>query len=718
MLMPIKNRFMNRGAAILSICFALFFFVIFSRFAYIQATGKVEGEVLAAKAHEQYEKGRTISGQRGSILDRNGEAIAEDAPSYTIIAVLDKDMTTDINHPKHVQDKAKTAKELAPILEMDEGEILDILNKEGRDQVEFGRAGRDISIEKKEEIEKLELPGIAFTRDSKRYYPNGMFASSLIGYSTYNNELKQMTGVMGLEKNLNNYLVKKDGFVSYESDRAGWKLPNSKDKITPPENGKDVHLTIDKKLQTVLEDSMSEAAKKYEPKKIMAAVMNPKTGEILAVGQRPSFDPNKRDITNYYNDIVSYPFEPGSTMKIFTLAAAVEEGVFNAAEKYHSGTYKVGKSEIGDHNNGKGWGEINFQEGVERSSNVAFAILANEKLGANRFNQYLRKFHFYDKTGVDMPGEAESTINFKYDIEKVTNSFGQGSAITPIQQLQAATAIANNGKMMKPYVIDHITDPNNKDKTVLQNSPKSAGQPISADTAKQVRDILEKVVTSKNGTGKPYKIDGFDIAGKTGTAQLAGDDGKLLTGHENYIFSFLGMAPKDDPELVVYVAVQQPKLKATESGSAPVSSIFKPVMENGLHYLNIKPKENAEQEKPVEKEESYALTDFTGMRMQTAEKQVKDEGFTPVIIGDGTAVHKQSPSPETGIIAKEKVFLTSDGPVKMPDMTGWSRRDVLNYSSLSGIHFELNGQGFATKQSVKAGKEINGKSTVKIEFTK
>lgn len=715
--MPTKNRFMNRGAAILSICFALFFFAIFSRFAYIQATGKVEGEVLAARAHEQYEKGRPIFAQRGTILDRNGEAIAKDAPSYTIIAILDKELTTDKKHPKHVQDKAKTAKELSPILEMDEGEILDILNK-NKKQVEFGKAGRDISLEKKEEIEKLELPGIAFNRESKRYYPNGTFASSLIGYSTYNDKLKQMTGVMGLEQSLNNYLVKKDGFVSYESDLGGWKLPNSKDKIISPENGKDIHLTLDKKIQSVLEDSMSEAAKKYEPKKIMVAVMNPKTGEILAMGQRPSFDPNKRDITNYYNDIVSYPFEPGSTMKIFTLAAAVEEGVYNGEDKFHSGTYNVGKSKIGDHNAGKGWGEITFQEGVERSSNVGFAILANEKLGANRFNQYLHKFHFYEKTGVDIPDEAKSTINFKYDIEKVTASFGQGSAITAIQQLQAASAIANNGKMMKPYVIDHITDPNDNNKTVLQNSPKSAGQPISANTAKQVRDILEKVITSKNGTGKPYKIDGFDIAGKTGTAQMAGADGKLLTGRENYIFSFLGMAPKDDPQLIVYVAVQQPKLKDTESGSAPVSAIFKPVMENGLHYLNIKPKEKTAEGNENSKEQSDTLSDFAGMRMETAEKRVKDEGYTPVRIGEGVAVHEQYPGPGTGMLVNEKVFLISDGSIKMPDMTGWSRRDVLNFSNLSGIHFELNGQGFATKQSAKAGKDINEKTTVKVEFKK
>lgn len=324
-------------------------------------------------------------------------------------------------------------------------------------------------------------------------------------------------------------------------------------------------------------------------------------------------------MTNYYNDLISYAYEPGSTMKIFTLAAAMQENVFNANEQYKSGTYKVGGGKVYDHNGGVGWGPISFKDGVLRSSNVAFAKLANEKLGFDRYNEYLHKFGFYQKTGIDLPGEASSKMNFKYDYDKASTAYGQASAVTPIQQLEAATAVANDGKMMKPYVIDHIVDPDTK-KTVYQNKPESAGTPISASTAKNVRDILGDVVSSDIGTGRPYKIEGFDVAGKTGTAQIAGTNG-YLKGRDNYIFSFMGMAPKDNPELLIYVAVQQPQLEDDETGSDPVSEIFNPTMKNSLHYLNIEPTEKSDSDK--EETKAQTMPDLTDQTQKAAQKKAK-----------------------------------------------------------------------------------------------
>lgn len=285
--MPKKNKFMNRGAAILSICFALFFFVILGRMAYIQITGKANGEVLATKATEQHEKKRTIEASRGSILDRKGKVIAEDTATYKLIAILDKKMTTDVKHPQHVVNKEKTAEALSKVINLDKADILDILNKDAK-QVEFGSAGRDITYSQKQKIEKMKLPGISFLRDTKRYYPNGVFASNLIGYAEVDEETNEISGAMGLEKVLDKYLKERDGYVTYESDKSGWELPNSKNKITAPKNGDNVYLTIDQKIQTFLEDSMTKVAQKYNPKKIMAAVVDPKTGKVLAMGQRPS----------------------------------------------------------------------------------------------------------------------------------------------------------------------------------------------------------------------------------------------------------------------------------------------------------------------------------------------------------------------------------------------------------------------------------------------
>ena len=335
-----KQRNINLGATILFIIFGLLFFVLLFRFVYIQATGEVKGQALAAKAEQQYSDSRIIEAKRGTIYDRNGEVIAEDRSSYSLIAILDKKMTTDPDEPNHVVDLDKTASDLSKYIELKESEIEKIL-REGKDngkfQVEFGAAGRDITFDTKKNIEKLKLPGITFTRELKRIYPNGIFASHVIGYTEteQTEENKTVTvGMLGLEKSLNDVLTGTNGSFKYESDLWGYLIPNGKEQIKAASDGKDVYLTIDRKIQILLEDAMNKVVEEYNPKKIIAIVADPKTGEILAMGQRPTFDPETRiGLENsWYNEAVESSFEPGSTMKIFTLAAAVQEGVFNPNE--------------------------------------------------------------------------------------------------------------------------------------------------------------------------------------------------------------------------------------------------------------------------------------------------------------------------------------------------------------------------------------------------
>lgn len=710
-----KNINMNRGAAILTLIFALLFFVLVIRFLYLQTTGEVNGEVLAARAQEQYERKRTIEASRGSIVDRKGEVIAEDTNTYTLIAVLDEKMTTSPKKPRHVFDPEETAEKLAPLLDMENSEVRDILEKDA-DQVEFGSAGRNISHSLKVKIEKLNLPGIGFIRDTHRYYPNGTFASHIIGYAQREEGTAKTVGMFGLEKSLDKYLQEKDGYMAFEGDKQGFKLPNGEEKIVAPDNGDTVYLTLDQKIQTFLEDAMNEAAEEYEPEKIIGIVADPKTGKILAMGQRPSFDPNVRDINNYYNDSVAYPFEPGSTMKIFTVAAAIEEGVFNRDELYKSGAYKVEGGRIRDHNK-TGWGTITFLEGVQRSSNVAMAILAKEKLGPDRFMNYMEKFGLNQKTGIDLPNEANGVFNYKYDIEKVTTAFGQGSTVTPIQQVQAATAIANGGKMMKPYIIDKIVDPDSG-KTVKENKPQTAGTPISEKTSKEVLDILETVVSSEKGTGKPYKIEGYSVAGKTGTAQMAGSDGRYLTGRNNFVFSFLGMAPKEDPELLVYVAVQKPQLKDTETGSMPVSTVFNSVMKNSLQYMKIQPTEEAEEEpEKAETEVGSELPPFEGESVEAAQKWLQDNKMNAVILGSSNEVSEQYPEEDSRLIANGRVFLKTEGKMSMPDVTGWSSRDVMKLANFLDLELEVKGNGYAVSQTIKKGERVqkNDRLTVKLQ---
>ncbi|MFP5111180.1 penicillin-binding protein [Bacillaceae bacterium C204] len=714
-----KQPYMNSGATILFAFFGLLFFVLLFRYFSIQISGEVDGQPLAAKAQEKYSREGNLAAIRGDILDRNGEEIAEDTNAYKLIAILDKKMTTNPKKPQHVKDPDKTAKELAKYLDMDESEIYSILTKGIKNkkfQVEFGKAGKDITHQTKKKIEGLKLPGLTFIRDSKRFYPNGVFASHLIGYADQV-EQKDKTftsvGKMGIEEMLNNELTGKNGKINFESDLWGYILPDGKEKITPAQNGHDVYLTIDQKIQTFLEDAMNKVAKEYKPEKIIAVVADPKTGEILAMGQRPSFDPKtKEGIENgWHNEAVETSFEPGSTMKIFTLAAAVQEKVFNPNEIYQSGSYQVTKKDkaIHDHNY-SGWGPITYLEGVQRSSNVAFAKIAKEKLGFERFREYLTRFGFDKPTGIDLPNETSGKIQFTYPIEKITTAYGQGTAITPIQQIQAATAIANDGKMVKPHVVKKIVDHDTRE-TIKSSTTEVVSTPITKETAKEVRDILETVVTSPKGTGGRYKIDGYSVAGKTGTANIPGPNGRYLQGANNYMFSFLGMAPKDDPELIVYVAVQQPELEGIEAGQGaiPVSAIFNPVMKNSLHYLNIKPSK-------LEKAQLNKLDDFKGKSIDETVAALKDKGVETVVIGKGTEVVRQLPEPGTTVLQGEKVIIQTNGEMLVPDMTGWSLRDVMKVANITGLKLNSKGKGYVTHQNIKPKTHVQKGDFLIVDF--
>lgn len=677
----------------------------------------MEGRMLTTLAEEKWTKSRVIEANRGSILDRNGEVIAKDAPSYTVYAVLDETFTTNPEKPLHVTNPKEAAKKLAPILNTDPLILERYMSKDDVFQTELGASGRNISQQEKKIIEQMKIPGIRFSEETKRYYPNGMFASHVIGYVTKTEE-NEIEGQMGIEETFDEYMAGEPGKVTFKSDRKGMKLPNPNEMIEPPMHGKDVFLTIDQKIQTFLESALTYVDKEYEPENIMAIVADPKTGEILAMGNRPSFDPNIRNITDYLNNTIAYRFEPGSTMKVFTLSAAINEGVFNPSEKYQSGTYRYSKYDkpIGDHNNGLGWGEITFLEGVQRSSNVAFAILVNEKLGTGTFEKYLHRFDFHKKTGIDLPGEVPGNILFQYLSEKITTAFGQGTAITPIQQVKAATAIANDGKMMKPYVTKKVVDPSTGD-IIIEGKSEVVGEPISAETAKRVRTILETVITSPEGTGKRYSVDGYDIAGKTGTAQIPDPKtGSYMIGRGNNIFSFIGMGPTENPRLLMYVAVKQPKLKPTESGHEAVSYIFRNVMKNSLHYLNVEPNKQSEMAKDVV-EEGITIGSYTGKPVETIKHSLMENGIDVTVIGSGKKVLKQVPHEDTKLLLGDRVLLKTGGDMKMPDLTGWSLRDVFKLSYLLKLEPNLIGSGYVENQNINPGTTIKEGDYLVVELS-
>ncbi|WP_227935721.1 penicillin-binding transpeptidase domain-containing protein [Alkalihalobacillus deserti] len=706
--MEIKRSVTNKRAVLLLTVFIMLFCILLGRIVYIQTTKKVDGQNLQAIAQDRWNRSDVIEGVRGTIYDRSGSALAQELNSYTVFAVLDKDQNS------FVEDVEETARQLAPLINTSEEHLRKVLSageEEGKFQIELGSGARNLTFAEASEIRDLKLGGIHFRDEPRRYYPKQTYASHVIGYT----ERDMGQARMGLERSLDQLLKAEDGLLHYQSDRKGLPLPNPSQHITPATNGNDVYLTLDSNIQTALEQVMSQVEKEYDPEKMIAIVADPKTGEILAMSNRPSFNPNEYEqITNYLNYAVSDRYEPGSTMKIFTVAAAIEEGVYNGQEKYQSGSIQVADVRFGDHNEARGWGTITFDEGFLRSSNVAMSKLVLEKLGVEKLYDYLHRFGFDSKTGIDLPNEAEALIARNGRVDAAATSFGQGTAVTPIQQIQAATAIANNGKMMKPYIVDRIVNPDTNE-TMKKNEPEVVGEPISKETAVRVRDLLGQVVTSPVGTGHPYNIEGFDIAGKTGTAQIRNPNTTgYIHGHGENIFSFLGMAPKEDPKLVVYVAVERPRISQVESGSAPTSLIFNTIMKHSLQYLNITPTV----EEIVEKtEKGFETANYLNQSIEKVKETLAGQQIELVIFGDGMKVEAQQPIEAKGMLARERLFLRTDSDTfKMPDMKGWSNRDVRRFAKVLELNPTFFGNGYVKTQSVEPGTMIKKGEYLVVEL--
>lgn len=697
-----KSVNMNRGSVFLSLIFFVLFLVVLFRFLYIMVTGTVDGVNLVENKETRITKEGILEGKKGEILTNDGEKIAVDSQVYTVIGVLSKE------NPNHIKDIPDTAAKLAKVLKTDSKAIEKSLSDSKAYQVELGKIGRNITFTQMQEISNFDLQGIIFAPDIRRTYPLGDFASHIVGITDFDGK-----GISGIEKEYSEELLGTDGYIKKKIDGFigfGYDLPQEESKSKPPQNGNNIYTTLDMNIQTILEDSMNQAVKEYNPEKIIGIVMDPKTGEIVALSNRPSIYPNEQNEVNYLNYALSSSFEPGSTMKIFTLAAAINEGVYNGQEKYKSGAIEVTGELIHDHNK-TGWGMITYDKGVELSSNVAFTILAKDKLGFDRFYRYLQEFGFDKKTGIDMGNEGLGKFVYNRPIEKATTAFGQGSTFTPIQLVTAASSIANDGKMMKPYVIKKILD--EKGKILEENKPKVLNKPVSAETAKKTRELLTSVVT--DGTGTYFQLNDFQVAGKTGTAQISDGEGGYQVGRNNYMFSFLGMAPAEDPRLIMYVAVEKPNLKADQVGANAVSDIFNTVMDYGLKKLNatsdvVNNKSNSEEVTPT------IMESYKEKSVKNSVSILKGKGLEPIILGQGEKVVETEPIEGTELLKGSKVLIKTEGKKVMPDITGWSLSDVMKLSSLTGLEIQHEGNGFVTSQSIGEGKEIKEGNKLSIKL--
>lgn len=694
--------------------FYFFFFCLFLlylQFGYLSLSKKIYGKDMDAFAKTRNTVHRTIKATRGRIYDSNQNILALNVSSYTIIAHLERSQVYMGDFYIKDEETDLVAEQLAPVLEADVESLKGIFNRgkqNGAYQIELGSAGKGITELKKEEIENLGIAGIDFMESQKRYYPNGDFASYVLGYakdteivetdeSGNTSTVIEIVGELGIEAKYNDLLKGTDGFIEYQQDRYGYKIAGTKEKQEESKDGYDIHLTLDANIQRFIETAVKEAQSIYNPEWMMITAMDAKTGDILGTSATPSFDPNIRYIVNYENPLISQPFEPGSTMKTYTYMCAIENGKYDGNETFLSGNYQIGEDTVNDWNGGVGWGTITFDKGYEYSSNVGIVNLIERHLSRKELQECFQRYGFGEKTGIELSREQAGSLRFTYPIEVATAGFGQGITTTAIQQLQALTLISNNGKMLKPHIVSKIVNPSNGE-IYYEREIEESEQLIKTSTVQKMKELMYNTIHGRDAgsTGYFYDIEGYDIIGKTGTSQIFDNKtGSYLTGANSYIFSFAGMYPSDDPEIIIYAAMKLP----THGTSTGLSVATKSVMESIAKYKNMfTPETNYVEQK------SYYISSYYNKSVSAALEELHANGIETIVIGNGDKVINQSIKTGTRLVEGDKLILMTNGTdYRMPNMIGWSRKDAIDFLQLFHLSYQINGYGFVMEQSIAEG---------------
>ena len=681
--------------------FILVFFFAFLgaiiKLFFVALSPSVDGINLTTFANNRNTIKKTLYASRGNIYDVNGDIIAQNVNSYTLIAYLSPSRTQDMNHPYHVVDKENTAKALSEILGMDYEYALGRLKTEAY-QVEFGVRGKNITENKKKEIEALALPGIDFIAGNKRYYKKSKMASYTVGYAKANDE-GEITGEMGIEYYYNNELKGKDGYTEYQRDAYGYQMGDA--YTVEPESGNNIYLTLDTGIQLILEDAVHTLEENNNFTWFTINVMDAKTGAIVGTSSSPSFNPNTLEgLESYVNPLNGYTYEPGSTMKIFSWLAAMENGIYDGKEEFMSGNVHVKGTTIYDFNN-SGWGMINYDTGFAYSSNVGATYLAL-KLGSVKLKEFYENLGFGSKTGIELPSEESGIIRMTYESELASASFGQGITTTPIQTLQALTVLTNDGIMLKPYLVDKIVDPNGN--IIYQGGKTELGRKVSSESIKKILPLMYDVVY--NGLSKSWQPNNVTMAGKTGTAQIASPTGGYLRGSTNYIRSFAGIFPYENPKYIIYASAKQ-----IDGGAAAVAKVLTNAVESIANYANITNQESEDNYSKIITLENYINTDI---------KEIKEKlevNLKPIIIGNGNTVINQFPKENTEVLTNSKVFLkTENKEYIMPDMTGWNSSEVITFCNMIGLKYHFNGYGIVTNTSITKDTMINLEDTLEIDL--
>lgn len=746
------TKIKKRAVVLFSIFLACLFVLIF-KIAYWQI---VRGEELKTAARNQQTGSTVVTASRGEIYDRNGKALAESASVNTLVC-----------NPQDVKKSGNAeviATKLAPILNMEYDKIYSLLTKSNRYQVIKKR----LSVEETEQIQLLRdssvdktlaanFKGVYFEEDSKRYYSYNV-APHVVGFTGYDNN-----GLQGIEMTFDEVLTGRTGSVLSAQTASGTSLDELEyESYMDAAKGADVVLTIDETIQHFLEKHLEQAVTEQQLKEGAAGIiMNPKTGEILAMATKPDFDLNNPyDVSQFEkyaidfsydsalkkqaeskgenpdnvdaealnqekiaamrnkmwrNKAVSDTYEPGSTFKIITAAAALEEGVVALDSPFNCPGFKiVGDRKINCHKT-TGHGQQTFLQGVQHSCNPVFMELGL-RLGSDKFMEYFNAFGLTEKTNIELIGESGS-IYYKTKMSETdiaTSAFGQGFQITPIQLVRAVSAVVNGGDLMKPQIVKEIRNENGVIKTY---QPEVVNKVISKETSDTMREILESVVSSPEGSGKNAYVKGFRIGGKTGTSE------KAPRGTDKRISSFIGFAPADDPEIVCLVMLDEPQV-ANKYGGTIAAPLAGEIMEDVLDYLGVE-RQYAQGEEP---ENMIEIPDLRGLSVEDAKKKATDVGFKIKTSGKGEQVVSQLPQPGVVLAENSMIVLYMDEQeetktVTVPNLNGLSISDAKATLTGLGLNFEIVGAGqtdskgaYAVKQSVAAGEKVAPSTVVGVEF--
>lgn len=715
---------------VMLIVFTLMFTGLIGRLGYIQL---IWGKELQQKAEGQWTRNLAVYPKRGMIKDRNGNILAQSGSSETIAA-----------RPSQIDDPKGVAQLLAPILDLDEDELYKKLSDKSSS---FVWVKRQVSREVANQVREFGIKGIDFTEEPKRYYPNRELAAHVLGFTMkYAEGEDGLKGQEGIELYYDKYLKGIPGKIVMETDARGREMPNNVDRYIPPIDGLNVILTIDQVIQHFTEKAVEDAMEKYNAKKVYAIVMDPITGEILAMANRPNFDPNEPPRELGYEGMQDYvknfaakdSMDPGSTFKVITAAAALDSGVMSLNSTFNCPGYRIieGNERIRCHKAG-GHGHQNFAEAMEHSCNPAFVDMALA-LGKNEFYNYIEAFGFGQKTGIDINGEAQGILIPREAVKNLDLArigFGQSISVTPLQLIAATAAAINGGNYMRPYLAKALTETKIDPETgeeyeeiVKTIEPQKIRQVISEDTSKKIAQILQGVV--ENGSGSNAYIPGYRVGGKTGTAQKYGEDGRIIQGR--HIASFIGFAPADDPQVIVLFAVDEPEV-AVDFGSVVAAPYVQMILKDTLPYLGVEPifdDETAELNKKVE------VPDVIGKELGEAYAILDEAGLNYLSDNSGSIVKDQMPKPGAMVKVNTTVLLyaegqssqddteenqeqdqsVEEGKVIVPDVINSSIREANNKLVSEGLKLKIEGSGLAVKQDPPAGSAVDPGTEVTVKF--